>query len=267
MTCIAVRPATQGTVPPMVPGKAKGFTYLGLLLLIAIGGIGLAVVGQVWHTDAQREREKELLFIGEQYAKAIDSYFESTPSGPRQYPASLQDLLRDIRFPAIKRHLRKLYRDPITGSEEWGLVLEQGRIVGIYSTSYARPIKQDGFTDNFATFSKAESYRGWQFMHPGVAGAASQPVAAIDQPLASGPVATTSTTQTSATTPASASAPVTPVTAFPKSDRTADTEACQSTLAGENAQCRSRCGNPAGAECRSCFATAFSSYRSCLHGS
>lgn len=57
-------------------GKLKqlGFTYIGVLMLVAIAGIGLAGVGIVWHQDAQREREKELLFIGDEYRQAIGSY-------------------------------------------------------------------------------------------------------------------------------------------------------------------------------------------------
>ena len=252
----------------MVTGKAKGFTYLGLLLLIAIGGIGLAVVGQVWHTESQREREKELLFIGEQYAKAIGSYYENSPDGVRQYPATLQDLLRDNRFPTVKRHLRKHYRDPITGGEEWGLMLEQGRVVGIYSLSQARPIKQDGFAEAFETFAKAESYRKWQFAHSTATGtaAASGAVAAGDQPQASASAAATSATQISTPTPVSEAALTPPAAATQKSGSKADVSACQAALAGENAQCRGSCGSPAGPVCRSCFAAAFSNYRACLHG-
>ena len=63
-----------------------GFTFIGILMVIAISGIGLAGIGIVWHQDTQRENEKELLFIGEQYHQAIVSYYESSPSGVKQYP-------------------------------------------------------------------------------------------------------------------------------------------------------------------------------------
>ncbi len=237
-------------------GKARGFTYLGLLLLIAIGGIALAAVGQIWHTESQREREKELLFIGEQYAKAIDSYFESSPGVVRQYPASLQELLLDKRFPVIRRHLRKLYRDPVTGGAEWGLVKEQGRIIGVYSLSKARPLKQDGFADSLATFVKAESYRQWQFVRSGAAGASeTSPSLSASELLPAASAAATSTAQSTTSTAAS-----------PESNQKADIAACQSALAVENTQCRNVCGNPSNTECRSCISRAFSNYRSCLHG-
>ena len=91
--------ATGSFVPVCSRSPQRGFTYLGMMLLIFVIGIGFAKAGIVWQTDVQREREKELLFIGEQYAMAIGSYYESTPSGLKQYPASLEDLLHDNRFP------------------------------------------------------------------------------------------------------------------------------------------------------------------------
>ena len=155
----------------MATGKAInfcrqcGFTYIGLLLFIAIASIALAAIGPVWHTEAQREREKELLFAGEQYAQAIGSYYESTPGGVKQYPASLQYLLHDHRFTGIKRHLRMLYRDPMTGGNEWGLIKEQGRITGVYSLSGQRPLKASGFPVAWAAFASAEKYAAWQFIY------------------------------------------------------------------------------------------------------
>jgi len=109
------------------------------------------------------EKEKELLFIGGQFRKAINSYYESSPSGAKIYPASLEDLLLDRRYPNIKRHLRKLYLDPVTGTPEWGLVKQQGRIVGIYSLSTSEPIKVAGFGADDQSFKGAASYRNWIF--------------------------------------------------------------------------------------------------------
>ena len=91
---------------------------MGVLMLIAIAGIGMAGVGLVWHQNAQRENEKELLFVGEEYRRAIGSYYESSPAAAKQFPSSLDDLLLDQRFPNAKRHIRKLYADPITRNKE-----------------------------------------------------------------------------------------------------------------------------------------------------
>ncbi len=141
----------------------RGFTYLGLLLMMAIAGIGLAAAGITWHNQIRAEKEKELLFVGDQFRKAINSYYQNTPSDIYSYPATLEDLLLDKRYPNVKRHLRKLYPDPITGTTQWGLVKQQGRIIGVYSLSTSHPIKMAGFVGDNRSFKGATSYRKWVF--------------------------------------------------------------------------------------------------------
>ncbi len=136
---------------------------MGVLMLIAIAGIGMAGVGVVWQQNAQREKEKELLFIGDEYRRAIASYYETSPSGAKEFPQSLDDLLLDKRFPNTKRHLRKLYADPITSNTAWGLIKQQQQITGIYSVSKLVPIKKFGFPDQYETFSTALEYNDWKF--------------------------------------------------------------------------------------------------------
>jgi len=151
----------------MVTGSRNqtGFTYIGLLLFVAISGIGLAIVAQVWHTEAQRENEKELLFVGEQFRQAIGSYYENSPDGVKKYPASLEELLLDARFPTIKRHLRKIYADPMTGMPQWGLDKAQERIVGVHSLSSKTPFKKTGFAEQYANFAEAGQIQDWRFVY------------------------------------------------------------------------------------------------------
>jgi len=136
---------------------------MGLLLFVAIAGIGLAATGMTWHSKIKVENEQQLLFVGSQYRNALNSYYESTPSGAKTYPFSLQDLLLDKRFPNVKRHIRKIYPDPMTGKAEWGINRTQGRIVGIYSLSNQKPFKLAGFTSENQSFNYAKSYRQWLF--------------------------------------------------------------------------------------------------------
>ena len=136
---------------------------MGVLMLISIAGIGMAGVGLVWHQNAQRENEKELLFIGEEYRKAIGSYYESSPGAAKQFPLSLDDLLLDKRFPNTKRHIRKLYADPIARNTQWGLIKQQAQITGIYSVSKLTPLKKFGFADQYEIFSTAVEYNEWKF--------------------------------------------------------------------------------------------------------
>jgi type II secretory pathway pseudopilin PulG len=143
--------------------RPRGFTYLTVLFMVAIMGFGLALAGEVWHTAAAREKEAELLYAGNQYRKAIERYYLS---GPRQYPRSLEDLLKDPRKPDTVRHLRRLYPDPITGKSEWGIVkAPDGGVMGVYSTSEEQPLKTAGFRLRDRGFENVAKYSGWNFAH------------------------------------------------------------------------------------------------------
>ena len=139
-----------------------GFTYIGLLVGVVILGITLAGIGSVWRTQAQREREQELLFIGGEFQSAIASYYGS---GSHQFPQSIDDLLEDKRWPEPRHHLRRLYADPMTGAPDWTLIQTAGiGIQGIASSSTDEPIKKSGFPDGESAFADAKSYADWQFV-------------------------------------------------------------------------------------------------------
>lgn len=143
--------------------RARGFTYLAALLAIVLLGLGLAAAGQVWHTVAVRERERQLLWVGDHYRRAIERYYGN---GPAQYPRSLDDLLRDPRKPVIARYLRRLYPDPMTGTGRWGLLkAPDGGIMGVYSRAEGEPLKHAGFREADAEFASAHSYADWKFVY------------------------------------------------------------------------------------------------------
>ena len=142
----------------------QGFGYLLVLFAIAALGLLLAGAGQVWHTSVQREKEKELLFIGNQFRQAIGSYYQQSPGATKQLPAQLGDLLEDTRFPVPRRHLRKLYRDPMTGAVEWGLVKSGDRIAGVRSLSPNNPFRRV-FHARDAAFQEATRYDQWIFSY------------------------------------------------------------------------------------------------------
>jgi type II secretory pathway pseudopilin PulG len=86
----------------------RGYAMAALLVGMSVMAILLSVALPVWRTAAQREREAELIFRGEQYAHAIELY--SRRNGG--YPASL-DVLEKGRF------IRKLYKDPVAGNADF----------------------------------------------------------------------------------------------------------------------------------------------------
>lgn len=117
------------------PDLQRGFSYL--LLLFAVAALGIASAGSavMWSTLTQSERERELLFIGGEFSRALQRYHDASPVDARRYPATLQELVEDKRQPTPLRHLRKIYFDPVTRSQDWGLVMAGGQIRAVYSKS------------------------------------------------------------------------------------------------------------------------------------
>ena len=135
-----------------------GFTYVGLVVFVAILGLVGTATLKVDSLLRRAAAEQELLEIGAAFSEALRSYAAATPRGFPTAPPTLQDLLKDPRFPGTRRHLRKIFVDPITGKNEWG-VLYQGDKVGVlavYSLSQAQPLKVANFDARFQNFENKE---------------------------------------------------------------------------------------------------------------
>ena len=143
-----------------------------LLLLVAVTLLGLlaGIAGTSWQTIVQRGREADLLWTGSRIRQAIESYYNSSLTRGKgaalnAFPGQLEDLLRDPRFLDVKRHLRRLYPDPMTGGE-WELIRAPGGgIMGVCSTSVKKPFRQDGFSDENRSLAGQQSYRNWLFIY------------------------------------------------------------------------------------------------------
>jgi len=87
--------------------NAEGYAMAALLVGLSVMAVLMSALMPVWSQMARREREAELIFRGEQYARAIGLF-------QRKYantaPPTI-DLLVEQRF------LRKKYKDPITNDE------------------------------------------------------------------------------------------------------------------------------------------------------
>ncbi|CUJ18961.1 Uncharacterised protein [Achromobacter kerstersii] len=143
--------------------REEGSAYLAILMLVLAVSTGLAAVAQPWHTKKLREQEAELLFIGKQFQRALASYYRSGTAPA--YPKTMEALLKDDRVSFTRRHLRRVYTDPITGSQEWGIVRSpDGGIMGVYSLSERAPLKQDGFDAELGDLSGKSSYQDWKFV-------------------------------------------------------------------------------------------------------
>jgi type II secretory pathway pseudopilin PulG len=166
--------------------RQAGFTYLTVMFIVAILMGGLAILGETWETSARREKELELLFIGNQYRRAIGLYYLSTPGVVKAYPRQIEDLLKDPRQPGTVRHLRKLYPDPITGKPFVVIKGADGGVQGVNSPSDDAPLKVANFRVRDATFEGAQKYSDWKFIHTPPPAAAS-PAAPGAKPAAGTP--------------------------------------------------------------------------------
>jgi type II secretory pathway pseudopilin PulG len=152
----------------MRAGKRRhqgGFSYVVVLTMVAVMGIGLAAMGPMWAEESRRQREDELLRVGRIYAAAIASYHQASPGSAKRYPPSLDVLLSDTRFVGTKRHLRALYPDPVAVGQPWGLIrAADGGIRGVFSMSEAMPLRRTHIDVGAVTLPPAARYSEWQFV-------------------------------------------------------------------------------------------------------
>jgi len=141
----------------MVGAKgARGIVYPMLLASILILGVSAAGVAEIWSTQTRREKETELLFRLRQYRQAIARY----RADRNRLPKELKDLLEDRSQLTLRRYLRRLYPDPMTGKLDWETKTAVDRagqvsgIVDINSRSTEKPIRT-------LPDKAAESYRDW----------------------------------------------------------------------------------------------------------
>lgn len=100
-----------------------GFTLVMLVVILAVMAVMMGVAVQSVAFQKQREDEAELIFRGQQYVEAIRIF--KTRFG--RFPVSMKEM-----WEAKPRVLRQRWKDPITGTDKWGLVFlgQDGQQVG-----------------------------------------------------------------------------------------------------------------------------------------
>jgi type II secretory pathway pseudopilin PulG len=152
------------TARPAPRSRQGGLVLIALLLMLMLVGIGALSAAEIWATARKREREVELLWVGEQYRHAVESYWKTTP-GPRKIlPSSISQLLNDDRFPNAVHHLRQVYRDPMAEDVDFEPIIINNALVGVHSTSKQAPMKHAHFPRRYEQFAAAEDYSQWQFV-------------------------------------------------------------------------------------------------------
>jgi hypothetical protein len=154
--------------------REDGIAYLALLLAIALIALTTGNAISLGSAMARRDAEGQLLVVGLEFQKALRSHagvpaVTAVASPSARGPRALEDLLRDPRVPGVKRHLRQLYADPLTGRDEWGLLKDpEGFIVGVYSLAEGKPIRQSELEPSLAAFEDSQSYSQWVFGFSGI---------------------------------------------------------------------------------------------------
>lgn len=106
---------TPGKHPQRIqPGGAAGYAMAALLVGLAIMSLVMSMLLPVWSQAAQREREAELVFRGQQYARAIELY-------QRQYAGAFPP---DVDTLLEQRFLRRSYSDPMTADGEFQILYQ-----------------------------------------------------------------------------------------------------------------------------------------------
>lgn len=97
--------------------------------------------------EAQRTKEELLVDRGHEYQRAIQLYVRKQ----RKFPQSLEDLEKGNNL----RYLRKRYKDPMTGNDEWRLI-HYGPMGELTDSKVQKPKKgglgeKEGYQNNFIT--------------------------------------------------------------------------------------------------------------------
>jgi type II secretory pathway pseudopilin PulG len=114
------------------PQPAPGYALLILMMLVTVLLVSLTAALPSIYMQAQREREEELLFRGNEYARALLLFRQKF----QRYPQSVDELVKKtngIRF------LRHAYKDPMTKSGKWRFIhaTAQGIILDSKTTNAA----------------------------------------------------------------------------------------------------------------------------------
>ena len=113
-----------------------GYTLVALLAMMTVLALFAMAVAPSLRQQAQREREQEAIFRGEQVADAIRAYYRyrtgtQRSAGDQALPRSMDDLLEGIPIPGGSKNRQILRpsaaRDPLTLDGEWRFVLPRSQ--------------------------------------------------------------------------------------------------------------------------------------------
>ena len=127
------------------PADERGYALAALLVTLGVSAVLLLTVLPLWAHQAQREKEAELVFRGEQYARAIRLYARDTNGA---LPPRLDALVS-------RRYLRRRYADPMAPDGLFVPISGKGGIAGVTSSSTRSSIR---------IYKGGRRYSEWRFV-------------------------------------------------------------------------------------------------------
>lgn len=111
---LRTKPNTTPSGPAHGIRNQEGFLLLGVLFMVLLVTIALAIAAPKIAESIRRDKEEETIHRGKQYARAIHMYYAKY----NRYPNSIDQLMKtdNVRF------LRKRYKDPMTGKDDWRII-------------------------------------------------------------------------------------------------------------------------------------------------
>ena len=140
----------------------RGYAMAALLVTLGVMAVLMTAAMPVWRHEAQRDREIETIFRGQQIARAIAMYREKNAGN---FPSSL-DLLVQQRF------LRKKYKDLFSEDGEWVPLSGMGNSPGQQQPGPQQPGQVAGIMGvtskdkgtAIVEYKQATHHNEWQFL-------------------------------------------------------------------------------------------------------
>lgn len=161
----------QGPRRPSIPERTGlddgGYIMVVLLISMAITAVWMTAALPSWRQQVIREREAELIFRGEAYARAIQLYRQKNN----------QNLPPNVDILVSQKYLRKKYKDPITGKDflvVGGVGLQPGG-VGVPQTGTGVPsngavggagiigVRSTSNDQSIRIYNNQQTYSQWAF--------------------------------------------------------------------------------------------------------
>ncbi len=122
-------------------GGESGYTLVGLMVVVAVINVSLAVAVTSTRTLGRRAREAELIWRGEQIARAVGCYEQASTGQPL------------TRFEQLVEAdcLRRLYRDPMVSDGQWRILRQQDVADGTIAALLGAVVDDAGVAPSLAS--------------------------------------------------------------------------------------------------------------------